>query len=760
MCSLSVPYHNGSEGVKSGLIVLFLFLIQATAAQTNITGSVFSYDEKNDPFPIPGVVIRWVDGEEETISDSEGQFSIRFISSGEPLVFIKEGFKTDTLQVSRFNLGKIWLHQEIELEEVTITNRETPLKRSLFSPANAIIVDSDEMLKAACCNLSESFDTNPSIDVNITDGLTGIKQIELLGLNSPYIQFTQENLPSVRGLSQVYGLSLIPGPWVESIQISKGSGSVINGFESISGQINTELQKPFSDIPLFVNVFGNQFERFEANARINHILNKELATGLYLHGDLQSGTNDMNGDGFLDLPKGRQINLLNRWQYQNDRSGIVSFFSLHFIDDTKRGGQTDFNFEAPDQDLFWGNEIATRRWNANFKTGYVFPDKPYQSIGIQASYSDHHQDSFFGRRNYDSQQNTWYTNLILSTIIGSTKHKIIFGLNYTNDALIESFDGNDFRRDDKSLGVYSEYTFNDLERWSIVLGLRGDFHNQLGNFISPRMHLRYAAWEKGVFRASFGRGIRAPNIIAENQQVFGSARNIQIEPNQGNFYGLKPEVAWNFGLSFQQKLYLYNRVLNLNAEYFNTSFTQQVVADWEDPGNLRFYNLEGKSYSEILQFDLDYEIIPYLFFRATYKIFNVAMNYRDQGLLRRPYLPKNRFFMNLSYETKQYKMGNNWKFDLTYNRLGSQRLPSTTSNPEMYRREAYSGSITTLNTQVTKSFSKKFEWYIGAENLTDLTQQDPIIAPDDPFGPYFDSTIVYAPIAGRTIYTGFRFKVM
>lgn len=349
-----------------------------------------------------------------------------------------------------------------------------------------ITVNSDELLKAACCNLAESFETNPAIDVNLSDGLTGTKQIEMLGLTSPYLLITQENIPMVRGASQAYGLTFTPGTWIESIQITKGAGSVVNGYESISGQINTELVKPLTDNAVFVNGYVNQNGRYELNTHFNRKLTDKLSTGLYVHGNTRTQKEDDNNDGFLDAPLGKQINVMNRWQYQDAEKGWVSFFNVRFLNDEKQVGQVDFN---PDTDKFitnaWGSEIDTRRFDTSLKLGYVFPELPFQSLGFQTSYSLHKQDSYFGFRTYDINHESLYSNLIFNSIIGDTRNKFKTGITFAYDGYDELVSATDYSRVDNSVGAFMEYSYENLEKVSLTAGLRVDNHNRLGTFVTP-----------------------------------------------------------------------------------------------------------------------------------------------------------------------------------------------------------------------------------------------------------------------------------
>ncbi len=620
-------------------------------------------------------------------------------------------------------------------------------------------MNSAELLKAACCNLSESFETNPAIDVNFNDALTGTKQIQMLGLTSPYLLITQENIPMVRGASQAYGLTFTPGTWVESIQITKGAGSVVNGYESISGQINTELVKPLTDNTVFINGYANQNGRLELNTHLNHVLSDTWSSGLYIHGNRRDQKEDGNGDGFLDAPLADQINVLNRWQYQNLETGWVSFINFRFLNDEKQVGQVDFD---PNLDKFttdaWGSEIDTRRFDTSIKLGYVFPELPFQSFGFQASYSIHKQDSYYGFRRYDIDHESVYSNLIFNSIIGDTRNKFKTGVTFAYDGYAELVNNQNFARQDASAGAFFEYSYENLEKLSLTAGLRVDTHNRLGTFITPRFHIRYTPWEMGSLRGSFGRGRRAANIFAENQQLFASSRSIQILDTEGSIYGLDPEDAWNYGLSFLQGFTFLDRPGNITLDFYKTDFINQVVVDWENPRAISFYNLEGKSYANSFQLEVNHQILKNLELRTAYKYYDVTTDYRS-GSLQKPLQAQHRFFANLGYETEIGDKGSQWRFDYTLHTLGKQRLPNTEVNPPQYRLGEYSDPYSLMNSQVTKVFSEKFEIYVGGENLTNFKQPNPVLGVDDPFGANFDTGIVYAPIMGRMFYAGFRYKL-
>ena len=745
-------------------ILLWGLLLPLTAfAQQFSKGTVV--DEAN--LPLMGAEVYWNGTQIGVSTDDNGTFTLKRTENSNTLVISYIGYKTKTIKVTNSEALHIQLEPQSALEEVVVTQKRANTMKSQWQVANLHTMSSGELLKAACCNLSESFSTNPSIDVNFSDAVTGNKQIKMLGLTSPYILMAEENIPAMRGASQAYGLSFVPGTWIESIQITKGAGSVINGYESISGQINYEIEKPINARPFFLNLYTSEDSRYELNAHTKVKLSDKWATSLLAHGNVRQRKSDHNHDGFIDNPIGNQINLLNRWQYSNAEKGWVSFVNLNYMKDERQAGQIGYNpLTDKGTTNAWGSEVNSERFTLSNKTGYVFPDTPYKSIGLQNSFQSHRQDSYFGLNSYDIHQKSWYGNLIYNSIIGNTQHKFATGLSGTyddyNEQLTTSALAGDFSRIDRSVGAFFEYTYDNSSNFSFVAGIRADSHNNLGNFITPRFHLRYNPWKEATFRLSAGRGKRAANVIAENQQLLASSRQLHIIGGDGGkLYGLNPEIAWNYGASFLQAFKIWGKNAELSVDFYRTHFDNQVVVDLDhSPQQALFYNLDGKSFANSLQAEVSISPAKGLDFKAAYKYYDVQTQF-TKGQLEKTLTPKHRWFANIAYETADTHENNHsqWKFDVTFNWLGEQRLPSTATNPLPYRLSDYAPSFATLNAQITRVFSKTFEVYVGGENITNYKQANGILAANAPFGAYFDSTMQYAPAFGQMYYAGLRFKL-
>ncbi|WP_292010890.1 TonB-dependent receptor [Chryseobacterium sp.] len=644
---------------------------------------------------------------------------------------------------------------EKNIEEVKLSASKASTSLSKKEAGLVFNIDKKELLKAACCNLSESFETNATVDVSFSNAVTGTKQLKMLGLDQKYTSLTKELLPEIRGLASAYGLNFIPGRWIESIQLTKGGSTVTNGYESITGQINTELLKNAKEPETSLNLFADLNGRTEANITYVAPINEQWSQTILLHGNGTFGNTDMNDDGFLDRPKGTQINAAYLLNYNDlEKSGLGSHFGINFVKDERTAGQTSFNKQLPqNEQSAYGVGINISRFQVWNKTGYVFKGKPYQSLGWMNQYVYHQQDSFFGLRNYSGKQNTFYSNLIFESIIGNTNHKYKAGASFMYDGYDETYLTDNYKRNEIVPGIFAEYTLTGL-KYTLVAGARADFHNLAGTQFTPRVNFKYDFTPKTILRLSAGRGFRTASVFAENQQYFASNRTIQIIPNGGDIYGLKPEIAWNYGASLQQEFKIFGRKSTIIADFFRTDFQNQVLADLDQsPQQLVFYNLDGKSFANSFQTQWDFIPLKNFDVKIAYKYYDVQADY-ETGRRQVPFMAKHRGFVNLAYSTNKNDKGGFWSFDTTLNWVGKQRLPYTSSNPAEFQLPEYSSSYAVLNAQVSKNFNKKIRAYLGGENLTSYSQKNAIVDFRNPFGNYFDGGMVYAPIMKINLYVG------
>ncbi|MBA9076407.1 TonB-dependent receptor [Rufibacter quisquiliarum] len=725
-------------------LTLLVLLLPFLASAQTLTGRVMDQEKHT---PLIGASVLWVGTTQATSTDADGFFTFTKIPSGATALLISYiGYKPDTVTFQGQQNLMVHLKSETALQEVTITGKQD--RYSAMTPTNSQVITAKDLLKSACCNLAESFETNASVEVSTTDAVSGAKQIQMLGLDGAYTLLTIENVPSLRGLATPYRLNYLSGTYIDAIDIIKGTGSVLNGYESISGQVNVRLKDPEKTDRLHVNLYGNSLAKWDANVNTSFSLNKKISSVLMLHTDQLSNRVDGNNDGFLDLPLGKHYNVFNKWKY-NSGGPIISELGVQLLTENRIGGQKGFRSGMPQTEgNFYGTESETDRVSAYSKTSYTFKSKPYQSIGLILSGTNHQFDSHYGPRTYFGEQNSGLANLIFQSAFGNTAHTYKTGLSYQYEDYDETLAGKNYTRRELVPGAFFEYVYQNSKNLTLVGGLRADYHNLYGWVFTPRFNVKYDFTPNTILRLAAGKGFRVANPIAENVGSLVSNREFMIPDN------LRPEKAWNVGGSFTQYFTLGERTGAFITDYYYTTFQNQVVPDmYSSPNMVIFTNLNGRSFSKSFQAEVQYELTSMLDVKAAYKYFDVRTSYNGQ-LLQRPFIPNQRAFLNLGFATPFDK----WRADLTAQWFGQRTVPVMEHYHEGPIKTRRVSPYAVFNAQVTRAF-KQWELYLGGENLLGYKQKNPIIAADRPFSQDFDASMIWAPITGRVIYAGLRFTI-
>lgn len=735
------------------ILIAYIFVPTALFAQTEtLRGIVLEKKADGKIEPVIGATLRWENAKNGTSTDVKGEFSLTKSAGNHELIISSVGYKTDTLMAHTLDYLTVYLTPEnANLQEVIVRSEATTMDR--MNPIHTEIITTKALAKAACCNLSESFETNASVSVSYSDAITGAKQIQLLGLSGNYVQTNVENIPAIRGLNTTFGLNYIPGTWLSSIDVGKGAGSVVNGYESMTGALNIELVKPDAPEKLYLNVYGNSQGRGEVNLNLNHKIDKKWSVGLLTHASTLQTKLDQNKDGFLDLPLYTQFNGINRWKYQTDK--MMASFGIKALFEDRVGGQVNFN---PDTDRnagkLYGFGSKTQRYEFFSKTAKLYQSKPYQGLGLIINGVLHDNVSYFGFKNYTGNQKSLYTNLIYQNIIDNTNHQYKAGLSYLLDDYNEKYIDSTFKRTESVPGAFVEYTETIPEKLTVVLGGRVDFHNLYGTRFTPRFHLKYDVTPETNLRLSAGKGWRMPNAIAENFGMLVNSRQLLVKEV------LRPEESWNFGISLSNDFYLFGQKGTVVIDAYRTNFQNQLIVDMESSEYVRFYNLKGRSFSNSFQAEVNYTLMKRMDLKLAYRVFDVQNDVQtptgELTLLPKQFVNRDRFLLNWAYAAKFDK----WKFDFTWQWNGQRRVPNTA---EGHVHSATSPSVfapafSNINAQITKGFLK-WELYVGGENLNNFTQKDPIVAANDPFGKNFDASMVWGPVIGRMVYVGIRYKI-
>lgn len=635
-----------------------------------------------------------------------------------------------------------------EIGEVTVTARRLGVSR-VMGAENTMRINKAELFKAACCNLGESFSTNPSVDVNYNDAATGAKQIKLLGLSGTYVQMLAENMPNWRGTAAPFALGYVPGPWMKSIQVSKGASSVRNGFEGITGQIDVEYLKPEDDPGVTINLYGNSDGRIEANADGNIHFTPRLNANVLAHYENNLADMDHNHDHFLDQPNVRQVNVQNRWDWLGDR--YIFHGGLALLDEHRKSGQTTAHNGEP---IFEIN-LKTRRYEAYMKHALVLDHDHGTNVAFMASASYHDFDGLYGHKCYSVGEKNGYAQLLFETHF-TPSHALSAGLSLNHDYLSQHY-----RLENSATGAvvhvmeketvaggYLQYTLTHNDALTLMTGLRVDHSSVYGTFATPRVHLRWHPVPVWTLRLSAGRGYRTPHALAENNYLLASGRRLVVD-------SLQQERAWNFGFTSSFDIPLWERLLKVNAEYHYTRFDQQMMVDYDaSPMVVHITNLNGRSRSHTMQIDASYPIVDGLELTLAYRYQDVKMTYG--GLLReKPLTSRYKGLLAASYKTP---LGL-WEFDVTLQLNGGGRMPDSYLTADgIPAWDSQFPAYFQLNAQVTRWF-RHFSIYVGGENLTNYKQRVPIIAADRPWSVRFEPTLIWGPVSGAMVYAGVRINL-
>lgn len=728
----------------------------------SIKGIVLSKNSDGTEEPVIYATVYWDGSDIYAECNENGEFSIRRSSNhNRKLITTALGFVSDTLSVGdNDDYLEIVLRTDNVLNEVVVYGKSEANYISKLSTVKTEVISAAGLCKMACCNLAESFENSASVSVGYSDAITGARQIKLLGLSGIYTSMLDENRPVMRGLAAPFGMAYIPGQWLESIQIAKGPSSVINGIDAITGQINMEHRKPTDEKPFFLNLFLSSMLRAEMNIASSLQLNHKWSTVILAHASTDPMAHDANKDGFRDGPGTMQFNFANRWLYYAE-NGTQIRFGVKALYDDRVGGHMDFHKRNVDslytEKVPWGTNIVNSGANAFVKAGFPLNEDNSHNIAVIADYTYHRFDSHFGVKSYFGEQNSGFLNIIYQGIPNDS-HRFSFGVrNFFDDISDRLHDGrygdHDLSRVENMVGVYGEYTYTYGDKFTGVADVSIDYNNRHGFFVSPRLNLKYSPFDFLVFRAMGGRGIRTPNIVVDNLGIMSTGRRINIADN------LDIESAWTYGGNITGYIPIgFNDNCYISFDYFRSDFTKQVIVDQEynyDPtkefNDLYIYNLDGRSYTNTYQVDFSIEPVERFTILATFRYTDSKVTLKDRGLVDRPLISKYKGVLNLQYATRM----NLWTFDLTLQVNGPSRIPDFAVSEG---RSNMSPVYPVLYMQVTRKF-KGVDVYIGADNITNYRQKNPIINAENPYAPDFNASVIWGPLMGIKVYAGMRFTL-
>ncbi len=773
--------------------------MSVSLAAQNIQGVV---SDASTGEPLIGASVYWLGTNVGIGTELDGSYDLHRVKGYDKLVAAYVGYKSDTIRVeagvARVDFS---LTSDTQIDEVVVEGglgnyikHDGILKGETISFAG--------LCKMACCSLAESFENSASVTVGYSDAISGARQIKMLGLTGTYTQILDENRPIMRGLSAPYGLNYTPGMWLNSIQVSKGISSVTAGHEAITGQINMEHRKPTDEERLFVNVYFDSELRPEINlsSAIPVTADKRLSTVILAHGSMDTKSHDMNGDEFRDLPETRQINIVNKWLYQG-KGGEQLRWGWKYVDENRLSGQKAYKKSMREQMQeslsVYGSHMNNRGANAYVKFGMPVGASVYDeaageelrsNIAFVADYNYFNEDAYFGLNEYKGHDHAGWLNFMYAHYF-SARSSMIFGAsasvirsdeNIFNDVRLPVGEGLpkdvwSSRTHNKMLyiepGVYAEYTYNIPDKFSLVLGVRGDWMGAKNDAeknadaaawyapkeyfaLTPRSHIKWNITPSTVLRLSGGLGYRRASIFTDNIWMLATGRKINVTDLTDDI-----EKALTAGGSITQYIPLGGYAdATISFDYFRTQLFNTVLADQEFGGDLydqiQVYNTDGRSFSDTYQVDFQWTPVKGLDLFATYRYTNAKVSVVRDGkshLIERPLTSRYKTLLNVQYATPYRR----WVFDVTAQYNGRMRCPSLDGDIENSR---LSPAYPMFYAQVSHKI-RDVEIYVGCENILNYMQDDPIKNVDDPFSPAFNSSSVWGPLMGRKFYIGLRYNL-
>jgi outer membrane cobalamin receptor len=740
------------------IVALIAFFSIVTIGNAQVKGVVLD-DEGN-----PAYALVYYKGTQlGTVTNAEGEFSIGIPKEANWLMVTSTGHFSDSLFIDP-GLGtirevKFNLRENSTLGTIHIDEHDGGTHINGKDPQTFQVLTEKELCKAACCSLSESFETNGSVDASFTDGITGTRQIKMLGLDGKYTQILFDNMPAVRGISSTLGLSFLPGPWINSISITKGAGSVVHGYEGVTGQINVAHKASTMKENLFVNMYASSAGRYETNILSNQVLGEKWNYQLQAHGSSAQKLYDTNSDGFLDNPLFRNYLLRNAWQYSGEK-GLRGEYGFSYGQVNTESGQINYyRNEGVVPFTPWISNSQTEHAEFTAKTGYMFDEDGHKSLGSQINIGYNKQNARYGIRLYEGVQKSARINLLFANEMAEG-YNITAGISATADDYRESltsFVGN-LNRVETAYGAFAELNANPTERLQIIAGLRQDINNLYGMLFTPRIHARYSITEKTSIKISSGKAYRSPQMVVDHLSALAGNRTWNLPTNATTEYpfGFEMEEAVNSGIVLVHNTKLFHRTATFTLDAFHTNFQNQLVADYETAGSFSLYNLSGKSFANAVQTDFTFSPIKRSEIRLAYRWLDAQTTYTE-GLKERPLVAKHRVFINLAYSTKENAKSQKWNFDFTARWLGSQRLAN--QSDYIVASNIYSPAYWTLNAQVSFFAKENLEFYAGGENLTGYMIHHPIHLSENPSSEFFDASQVYGPMFGANYYVGLRWRI-
>lgn len=732
--------------------VLFLILLGFWAlpdnyllAQVMLTGQVVD----DHATPVSFVNLGVVESGLGTYTDENGRFQLSVEEPSDIVEISAIGYFKFTAQINQLkgypNEIIIPLKEsQLELNQVVVTGnmKQTFLKES---PVKVEVLTSTFLAKTPSNNIVEALQTVNGVQEQVNCGVCGTNDIHINGMEGPYTLMLIDGMPIMSSLASVYGFNGIPTALVDRIEIIKGPSSTLYGTEAVGGVINILTKSPEFSPKLMVNSYLSSHMEWNldlgSSIRINDNVDMTLGINTY-YNQLRI---DENQDNFTDIPLNKRLTVYNKWVIRRKNYEATSF-AFRFYTEDRFGGTMQWQEKDRGSSTVYGESIRTNRFEliGNYQL-------PIASLPLKLSYSltYHNQDSFYGDSDYGADQFVLFSNLTWDKTIG--KHGLLTGLTIRNDI----YRDNTFAEIDDNRwtpGIFVQDEWKLAKSTVLLSGIRFDLHKEHGLIISPRINFKQMLGKFTSIRLNLGTGFRRVNLFTEDHAALTGSREVIIANE------LKPESSYNVNLNLNHIFIMGESTGTVDLDMFYTYFTNKIVPDYEtDPRYIIYDNLSGYGITRGISLSLNNSFIFPLNYslgitiQDVYEIDNSVSDGSSNKTVQL-FAPVFTGTFVASYNYRPWQLS----IDYTGKVVGPQHLP--TYEPP-YQRLENSPWYSIHNVQVNKKMGNKINVYVALKNIFNWTQDSPLIAPQDPFGPNFDTSYAWGPLQPRRILIGVKLQL-
>jgi outer membrane receptor for ferrienterochelin and colicins len=607
------------------------------------------------------------------------------------------------------------------------------------SPVKVQVITSQALERNVTNNLMDAVQAINGLMQQIDCGVCYTNNIRINGMEGPYTAVLIDGMPIIGALASVYGLNGINPSLIDRLEIIKGPSSTLYGSEAMGGAINVITKDPRFTPRWTIDTYRSS--RQEQNVELavsprTNALSSLLSASFYNMPQFI----DRNGDNFSDAPIGHRFALFGKLTYQPNTSTPLFSLSAKFYDEDRFGGVREWKKSDRGSSTVYGESIRTRRAEV---LGTQSLDPIIKGAALQFSLSTHHQDSYYGATSFRATHVIGHSNLLFNRTV-HPRHTLLAGASLRYNAYRDNTPVQMGKQQRIIPGLFVEDEFTVTPDLTLLAGTRLDYHKLHGSVLAPRLSAKWDVGSHTVVRLNAGIGFRVVNLFTEDHAALSGTRQVVIDET------LRPERSASLALNVNHIIEFGVNNMMIDFDAFHTRFSNKIVPNYDiDPNLIVYRNLDGHAVTRgvALAFNQNFLKIPFLY--AVGITLQDVYTKNSEGRANEFFAPRFKGNFTASYTFTRPGLS----LDYTGIVTGPMRLPEY--DPP-FQRPTQSPIHSVHHLQATYALSQERSIYVAVKNLFNYTQGSPLIDPQNPFGPNFDTNYVWGPIQGRYLLIGLR----